>query len=285
MKVKIFSKSLILLVAVSAIGCGGSGYHSQSQGSSSISLVVLSTTERDSQVAVGKIARFEVVLEGEGLELKKLSVSSNAHEVEINSVRAGSNRRITVTAFNRDDRPIRKGESKPFDISEGETKDVVVDLQAIPTFINVRDGNVVTGKRLVFEVLADPGESLAVKDTTSKNNVFSLISLSTNGEAVTSNSHGLGYFNPKQIEFGERIFRVESLLTGRSSEVRLVVTEGVLRKPAPLFSSGTIIAKGTHIQPTRIGQWSARKLESNSIHLGELWPSVLLQQLYLKESL
>ncbi len=273
----------IILFVVIGYGCSSGGGQNSSEvnsDSASINLAVIHTTERDSHYLVGRIARFLIVVEGDNLQPIKLNVSANAHEVEIENVAPGENRKITVTAFNRDDQAIREGVSELFSIAKGETKEVSVKLEAIPVFINVHDGNVVSNKRLVFEILADPGESLTVEDVTEKS-VEPLVSLSTNSNEISTNaSTGLGLFNPMNVRLGERTFQARSTKTGKFSNVKLVVTDFELRKPAPLYSAGQISLKNINLQPSRLGQWSARPSTSGQPPIGELWPNILNQELH-----
>lgn len=288
MKTNLF-KSLLFLLFIPMLshctGLGGGASPTARNGDSTVSVVVLTTSERDSKFLVGKITRFRIALEGEGMDARKLDVSSNAHEVEISNVPAGTARKIIVTAFNRDNLPVREGSSTPFSIEQGETKEVVVKLEAVPVFINVKEGNVVSRKRLVFEILSDPGERLTVEDVTKEQDIRNLISLSNNEPHVVADASGVGLFNPKEIDLGARVFRVKSLVTGRSSQVHLVVTNAELHKPAPLFTAGKIALHQGHVRPTRVGQWSARPSHLSKTPQGELWPTILMQDLHLENSL
>lgn len=260
--------------------CGGGSGGGMPEGNASVGIVVTGTQERDSLVLAGRIARFLIRLEGEGMESLEEEVPTNAQEVELNNVLPGAGRRITVTAFNRDGTAIRTGASEEFSIAQGETKEVSVQLHAIPIFVNVHDGNVVTNRRLVFEILADPAEAFTIEDTTADGAAEPLFSLATGSPEVRADaSTGLGYFNPVDPRLGERLFQVRSVATGNSSQVRLVVTDNEIRRPATFYSAGNIAERGSHLEPSRLGQWFAGSNQPG----GGLWPHILIQQLYLED--
>lgn len=181
----------------------------------------------------GQIEKYLVTIEGEGIETPiTAEFDGNASEGVIDGVPTGSDRKITIEAINPNKNIIRAGEILGVDVDDGLTE-VSVEMQSVPIFANLADGASVENTRLTFELFADPNHKVGVEEVGVSTNVSEI-----NLDAAT----GIGVMKPPLISGGEHEFIVRDMETNRISKIKLKVSDGVKRKPAPFVAGQTLVS-------------------------------------------
>ena len=189
----------------------------------------------------------------------------------VEGVPAGKDRHLEVTAVNPDGKTIRAGERGGITVYGGKVADVEVTMEAVPIFVNLKDGNTVPSTRLAFQIFSDPNDVVEVLDTTNQAPLFDIAS--GLNEITTDVSTGIGTMRPQGISPGEHVFRVLSKTTGRYSEVKVRVVDGMGGRPAPLYSAGYVREAGEYIGVMRVGSAFGGR------ETGTSWPEILAQLL------
>jgi hypothetical protein len=155
-------------------------------------------------------------------------------------VPSGEDRQVDVSAININSRTIREGEAEEISVEDGAISDVDVTLEAVPIFVNLKDGSIVENTRLVFQVFSDSAGKAVIEDETSAGSDV-LVSASTSLPDVSfDTSTGLGRFAPALIQPDDHKFTVRDATTGRFSVVNVQLLDGSKRKPAPLLSASEV---------------------------------------------
>lgn len=272
----IFAAVAILLLMTMVFGCGGgSGGGLSLDVTGSAKIVVRNSRSKDGSKDYGAVNKYTVSIYGEGMsEPIEAEFEGDAENGVIEGVPSGGGKTVTVTAINKDDRPIRQGEAEEVNVASGGVTEVEVKLEAVPIFANLYDGNIVKNTRLRFELFADPEDPLHVEEVLSDKNVTLFDAVSNLEELLPDANTGIAVMVPQNIKPGEHQFKVLSARTGRSSSVKIKVVDGADVKPAPLYSGGMVEVCGDFLKVNRLGSPLASSINSSS-----LWPQVLNQQL------
>lgn len=228
-----FKAWLFLLVAALA-GCGGAG----SPGHGSLAVVVSNSKGFDANAEHGRIERFVVRVEGEGIaEPIEAIFAGDATEGVVDDVPVGEGRIVSVEAVNSNGAVIREGES--FDVSvTDELTSVAVQMQAVPIFTNLANGAAVDNTRLAFRLFSDPQNPVVVEELSGGASAALVDASEGISEICLDASTGMGRLSPRLMEPGERLFVVRDVVTGRSSSALVKLLDGTKRRPAPLFGAG-----------------------------------------------
>ena len=144
-------------VIASALALACSCGSPQPAGDGSLSVVVSNSKSFDPRAQHGRVERYVVKIEGDGIADPILAeFSGEASEGVVEGVPAGDRRTVSVTAINPNGATIRAGETPGVSVGDGMTE-VSVDMQAVPIFTNLADGAILDNTRLVFRIFSDPG--------------------------------------------------------------------------------------------------------------------------------
>lgn len=233
-------KILAILGLLALSACGGST-SSQSRGAS-LAVTILNSKSFSPTIEHGRVQTYRVQIEGEGIaEPIVAEFSGDADEGLIENVPAGAGRFVSVLAINGNDVTIRAGESENIEIGDGENT-VDVALDAVPIFTNLTDNSSIDNTRLVFRLFSDPGNPVQVEEIGGSAPEI-LADASTNQSLIwPSGATGLGHLSPPLFLPGPHTFKVRDVITGRFSEVSIVLVDGAKRKPAPLAAAVRTLA-------------------------------------------
>jgi len=229
-------KRLLALLALLALaGCGVN--EAGGAGEGGISLKVTGARSFDPNAEHGRVEKYRVTVEGEGIEPKIVrEFSGDLEEGVITGVPAGVGRTVSVEAVNPNRLTIRAGEADGVRVGGGITE-VPVEMEAVPIFINVADGSTVYNTRLAFKIFSDPANPVTVREHAGET-ARALVDASTNlSEIFLDAATGVGKFAPVVMDSGKRAFAVSDVATGRTHRVSVLVVDGTAVEPAPLVSS------------------------------------------------
>lgn len=270
---------LLIFIALAACHCGSdptagrdvNNPYANSAGLSSAKLVVSNSNSVDPKKAYGEVKKYKVTVSGPGIEVPiEKDFDGNATGGVIDGIPVGADRAVKIEAINLNSQLIREGEAGSVVISPGQISEIEVELDAVPIFINLDDGNVVANNRLKFELFADPEDPLEVEDQIdgTSNLLFDLATSA--GEVWPDVVSGVAAMAPQAVSTGEHVFKVASKRTGKSSSVTVNVIDGSKIYAAPLFSGGTVDISGEYVGVARAG--SAIHASAGA---GAVWPRVL----------
>lgn len=256
------------------VGCGGESVDptppisfSESKGDVGYIHLSISNSQSPSQLKKATIAKYQIILEGEGLTTKEQFFSAQANGAVIEGIPVGSHRHIRVFALNEEGKILREGEVENLEIEGGKTLDIAIILQAIPVFLNVSDGDYLSNQRLRFELLTDPGHPIVVEtDRALTDRVTSL-------SQIPANEKGELKFYPGFFLAGEHHFTARDAETGKTSSIHLNLWDGSQRKAAPLLASSGVEGGKPTVISRRVGQPLGRESLSSTTG-GEFFPNV-----------
>jgi hypothetical protein len=227
-------KRLLAILGLLAVaGCGAP----DGQGGGAIAVRVGKARSFNPRIEHGRIEAYRVTVSGPGIDPAIVGeFPGDAAEGVIEGVPTGEGRSVEVLAINPNGIAIRAGEASGVKV-EGGVNEVPVELEAIPIFTNVADGNTVVNTRLAFRIFSDPADPISVEER-GHGVESALVDAATNlSELRLDESTGMGRFAPALMEPGVRSFAAVDLVTGREHEVRVRVVEGRGRRPAPIVSA------------------------------------------------
>jgi hypothetical protein len=246
--IRILKRVILIFVVMGVAGCGG-GTRVELAGSANcdedscgtLKLMVKGAQPSSLTSTHAQLKTFRVAVSGPGIEGELVGeFSADAAEGLIEGVPAGDDRQVEVSAININSQTIREGEAEDISVKGGATSDVDVTLEAVPIFVNLKDGSTVENTRLVFHVFSDSQGQAVIEDETAAGSEV-LVSASTSLPDVSFDvSTGLGRFAPALIQPDDHKFTVRDASTGRSSAVSIYLLDGSKRKPAPLFSGSEV---------------------------------------------
>lgn len=220
--------------------CGGAGSEDKNVGSTGgLKATILNSKTFNPNISHGKIAQYKVTVEGDSIIEPITAVfDGNVENGIIEGVPVGSGRIVKVEAINLNDKTIRAGEAENVEISSDNVTEVEINLESVPIFANLIDGNSIPNTQLIAKVFSDPNESLEIKDENE--------SLKQSFNVLTDISTGLASASAKFLLPGKHTMTVRNLNTGRFSTVTINLIDGTKVKPAPFFSAG-------NFQPAKLG--------------------------------
>jgi len=280
---KYLTSFLLSALAMFLMNCGSnpdlrsSEYSKQGIGSGPTgqARLIVKQSGSKSNEPYGSIKFFRAFITGDDIESPIIAEFDGSAENGImDGIPVGSERSVKVEALSSRNQIIRKGISDNITITGGHTSEVEINLDAVPIFINLSDGNVVASTRLRFEVFSDPEDPLSISDSSSGSEEM-LFDIATDSSEIISNlDTGLATLWPSLVIAGERTFTIRSGRTGYSSSVTLKVIDGNDIKPAPLFSAGSVYNSGNYISIKRMGS-----IYHAGIKSGILWP-VMIEEVF-----
>ncbi|MBN1282868.1 MAG: hypothetical protein JXA24_03755 [Proteobacteria bacterium] len=226
---------LALLALLALAGCGADPW--QGSGGGALAVTVKNAASFDPAAEHGRIVSYRVSVSGEGIEEPIVALfDGGADGGVVAGVPVGEGRTVAVEAVNPNEAVIRAGESFGVKVGGGLTE-VEVEMEAVPIFTNIAEGNAVDNTRLLFRIFSDPSNPVVVHEI-SHGADTALVDASTSlAELYLDESTGMGRFAPALMEPGRRSFEVRDLVSGRSSAASVLVLDGTRRRPAPLVAA------------------------------------------------
>jgi hypothetical protein len=272
---KILSLLLALISVSFSFGCGGSAgspnVNSSGGSAGSAKLVIHNSQSKDDSKDYGAVKIYKVSVSGAGIaEPIEVEFSGDSESGVIEGIPSGAERKVEVSAINNNDQLIRQGAAEGVHVAPGAVSEVDVEMDAVPIFANLRDGNVVKDTRLRFELFADPEDPLHVEEVLGDSNVALFDVVTDSAELYPDINSGIAMMVPAGVTPGEHSFKVYSDRTGRSSAVTIKVIDGTKVKPAPIYSGGNLGLAGNYISVARMGAFHNVPVKS-----GALWPITL----------
>jgi hypothetical protein len=230
----------LLAITILVGGCGG-GDAENLGGASTLAIKVVGAQSFNPSISHGNISSYLVTIEGEGIpEPIEAEFSGDATEGVIENVPSGDNRIVSVRAINSNDVEIRAGEAMDVHVGSG-INEVDIEMESVPIFTNLTDGNVIESSRLAMRIFADPDRELIIDDVFD-GRTSGLFDLSSGlGGVDLDQSSGMGLFVPGRLMPGKHTFVVRDVETSRKTSVEAFVVSGN-RRPAPLISAGLMSA-------------------------------------------
>ncbi len=234
---------MILIILASLVASCGGGAASNGD-AASLAIRVENAAPFDPSIAHGRIERYRVMIEGEGIaEPIVAEFDGGASEGTIENVPTGGDRLVSVTALNANAQSIRAGEAPGVPI-HGGTNEVAIVLEAVPIFTNLAEGNVVDRERLIMRILADPAHPVRIVDEVDAAAIVLADGTEERGLIQMNAATGEGRFVPQPLATGWHRFTVRDAETGRESAARILLIDGA-RRPAPLVAAGAVLTEGT----------------------------------------
>lgn len=219
------------------LGCGSGGndpdsiLFSETAGGGDIHLTV-SGSENPSFSKQLRIVGYRIFLEGEGFETVEQTATPDAAGVMIRGIPSRFKLGIRVQALNAAGEPVREGNAEGITIEGGETRDVAVVLQTVPTVLNIADNHPASNHRLYFQIFTDPGHAVVVSEEGPLTDVLTSLA------QIPADEKGLARFYPGILPPGTHHFTIQDVTTGRSSRRTLHLWDGGKIKGAPFVAAG-----------------------------------------------
>lgn len=253
MKLNKMLMTVIITFFIAACGGGGMG------GSGGMLQVVVKNAQSfNPNIEHGRVVAYQVTVTGEGIDTPIIAeFSGDAVEGVIDGIPAGDDRQVTVKAINPNNLTIKEGEKQDVSIAGGKVTETEIDLQSVPIFTNVADGNTIENTRLVFRIFSEPETSVVVEEIRADTPSQMVDAKTSKAEVNLDVSSGLGLMAPQLQPPGLHTYKVSDALTGRYSDVTINVVDGTKRRGAPFFAAGSAVdplpraslSSGTYLLP------------------------------------
>ncbi|MFH1654572.1 MAG: hypothetical protein ABIE74_11050 [Pseudomonadota bacterium] len=219
----------ILLLLLSACA-GGAG-----DGNGQLSIAVTSTKAQPTT----DIKEFKIVVTGEGIDAPIEAVFPfGTQEGVIRAIPSGDDRLVELFAIDNSNRIVKRGESL-VTIHGGAMNEASITLKRVPVISNMISDSIIENGRINLKIISEPSDEVIIKDVvdgveqdlTNPVNNTALFSLSADkGELLCS---------PGTLANTWHTFKLESTVTGYSSETKVRILEEGSLKPAPIVVGGT----------------------------------------------
>jgi len=233
-----FQRYFLVMVTAFALSCGGGDSSYLNTGS--IQATVTNSKSFNPNISHGRIGRYKMTVTGSDFEMPVVAYFDGASKSgTVDGVPVGRGRTIKVEAINSNNQTVRGGEAYDLQIGKNQVTEADVNMDPVPIFTNVANGNVIPNTRLKMQVYSDPNDPVVIEDNCD-GDLSLMLDVSTGDTEIFPNpSTGLAQFRPPLVLAGAHEFTVKSSLTGRSTTVRVRVTDGEKNSPAPLYSGAS----------------------------------------------
>lgn len=169
---------------------------------------------------IQQVAGFVVTISGEDLDQPViLNLDTDTTGTSLKDIPYGSSRIILVEAKNSEGMVVRRKEVTGITIDREQTEPIVVSLNTVPLFTNLRDGSRVIVTRLQMLGVGEPEGRLEIMDDFggTQDVLFDMIV----GDSLVSPSISAGDFTflPPELSLGMHTFTVSDLDNGEQSSV------------------------------------------------------------------
>ena len=250
------SGSLISTLALLTLlgGCGVGNGSSNIAGTSALAVRVAGAHSFNPSISHGQIKLYRVTIEGSGIaEPIVAEFDGGAMEGVIEDVPSGNDRIVSVLAINANDVIIRAGEALDVHVGSG-TSEVDVEMESVPIFTNLTDGNVIESSRLAMHIFADPDRLVVIDDIFDGVTGGLADAASGLNEINFDRSDGTGVLVPGNLALGKHTFVVRDIETSRKTSVEAFVVAGS-RRPAPFVAAGFVSDGADGRVMPMISQW------------------------------
>lgn len=266
----VFSYSIASMLALLLIHCGSATNDSDDPTASRIAPhlhLTRAATSSSTAHPQTVITRYEILLSRNGDAVAYTGAPADAREISVPEVPLGEGYRIEVTGYNAQADAVFVGAVDQLTITDAE-QSIEVALQQVPLFADLRESAVVANTRFAPRVIAAPGNSVELAVTNVSANAGSsttnpeiLPDLATNSPSLTVPiDRGETAFHPAPLAPGAYRVRAHDLTNGRMSERTIVVTDGKLRRGAPLVSFARTV--GDQVRVSLSDVWAANQRQS-----------------------
>lgn len=230
--------SLIFLIS----GCGGGGAvipAAGSAGTGTAKMIVVHSKSANPREECGVVKTYRVTVSGAGIDEPVVKeFSGEAENGTVEGIPSGGGRTVLVEAINPSGRLIREGALEGVVVEPGGLAEVTVEMDAVPIFANLEDGNAIANNRLKFVLFADPEDPLEVREKSGAASSVVCDLAACEDEFYPDAASGLVTMVPGSVSPGEHTFEVVSKRTGKSSTITIKIMDGSKIGPAPLFGGG-----------------------------------------------
>lgn len=174
----------------------------------------------ESLPTIQRVSRFVITVTGEDLEEPVIiNLDSDTTGTSLRDLPEGTSRTLLVEALNSEGMVVRRRQIDGITINKDNTEPIVVSLNTVPLFTNLRNGNRVIVDRLMMLGVGEPGGSLEINDEYD-GSIGVLFDMAVNDSLITpSMSMGDFSFLPPTLSQGMHTFTLSDLDTGESSQV------------------------------------------------------------------
>jgi hypothetical protein len=192
-----------------------------------------------------QVETFRVLITGEKMDPVEIFFPGDAAGGSIKGIKKGENRTVLVEAINKFGQVVRRREITGVAIRGGKETPIVASLLSVPIVTNLKDGNLVTQTRLVFQGYAEPGGSLEIED--SYNSALSVLPDLSSSSNMISPSLSLGgfTFKPPVLPLGPHTFTLRDPESGEESQITLILVRPGRQPGVGLTSAGKIVSAAT----------------------------------------
>ena len=230
------SATLVIAVILFLSSCGE--YASIGSGGA-LHIVVKGAQSFNPLIEHGRIVTYRVTVTASELDPPLVAeFSGDAQEGIVSDVPIGNDIKVVVEAINPNGLVIREGEKQNISVEGGKIAEAEVNLQSVPIFANIADGNTIDNTRLVFKVFSSPTSVIVVEEITNDVSAVLLDASTSSSEFNVDATTGLGKMIPELQAPGLHSYKVRDVNTGRSSIISVILTDGTKRKGAPFFGAG-----------------------------------------------
>lgn len=247
---------VFLLTASAACSSGGSGGLEVS--GENLSLRVTGSRSFNPDIVHGRIDYYQLKITAPDLNIPFVQkVGGQSASASLVGIPAGSNRTLTVEAFNPNGLVIRRGKKEGLSILPGQVSKAEVVMVSVPIFTNIADRSAVSGNRLVFGVFAEPGSTLQIFEAGGEEPLTDHPAGSTWVD-TQNNTEGLFSFNPGALALGSHSFTLRDDETGESSTVALTLYNRTVRPGLGVNSGGVVRSQNDELILSGAGQFYYR---------------------------
>lgn len=179
---------------------------------------------------IQRVQSFVVTISGSDLsEDVVTSFSAETASMQVQDIPEGETRTLTVEALNSEGMVVRRRALEEITIDKDTTEPIVVSLNTVPLFTNLRDGNRIIVSRVRIRGVGEPGGRVVLEDSFN-GSISPLLDISSDDVSL-STSAGAGDFNlvPASMNLGTHSLLVRDPDTEEFSEIKVrVVPAGSL---------------------------------------------------------
>ncbi|MFH1652558.1 MAG: hypothetical protein ABIE74_00725 [Pseudomonadota bacterium] len=218
---------LLLISSCTSSGTGG-------EGGGGLSLKVTNTKAQPTT----DIKEFKIIVTGEGIESPIEAVFPyGTQDGVIRDIPCGDDRHVELLAIDNSNRIVKRGESLVA-VHCGKMNDASVTLKRVPIVANMIPNSIIENGRINLKIISELSDEVIIKDVvdgvetdlTNPENNAALFSLSADKGELS--------YEPTALSNTWHTFKLESTVTGYSSETKVRLVEEGDRKPARISFGG-----------------------------------------------
>ncbi|MDO8518920.1 MAG: hypothetical protein Q7T11_02005 [Deltaproteobacteria bacterium] len=262
-------RKTFLILALLAASCDSGGNGEMTFQSKNLALTVTNSRSFNPDIIHGKIDHYQITVTGTDLNIPFTTrIAGESASATMMGIPTGTDRTITIEAFNPNSLVIRRGKKEGVSIIPGQFSHVEIAMLTVPIFTNVADRGAVSNSRLDFEVFGEPDSKLGIYEMDGEEEAAALADFTGRTLLNTKDDEGLFIHSPGNLSQGLHAFKVADMETGESSSVRLTVYEATTRPGIALNSGGKATRLKDELVLSGVGQAYHRDVKTGGDHLG-----------------